>query len=325
MLADADAARAQGQRVVLREGALAGQRRHHRRFEEFGQRLQLRPGLAVMHALPRHDDRALGGDQRLGDLRHRFRVGAALEARRLGVFGDQRVRNFVAQYVGRKLDQYRTGAAVPDLGEGAPQRLDGRVRHRHLLRRFGHVAEVERRVEIRLNLVDVAGIAGRQHDDRAGIAIGLRHPAKGVLGARAVLHHEDADLVARRQLADGVAHMQANALLAHHDRADVGLGRALDDRVDRIADQKFDALALEDLGDCGGDFHRGLLGLGGRRDWRRAYGIAAAAYIVYSPPAVAFGPAPLPRKQVRVNGLVLPPRMRGRVGVGFRVAPQRGF
>src|SRR5207237_1199671 len=48
-----------------------------------------------------------------------------------------------------------------------------------------------------------------------------------------------------------------------HDRADVGLGRALDDRVDRIADQELDPLRLQDMGDGVGDFHRGSP----RREW----------------------------------------------------------
>jgi len=35
-----------------------------------------------------------------------------------------------------------------------------------------------------------------------------------------------------------------DALLAHDDRPDVGLGGRLDDRVDRVADQEPGALAL---------------------------------------------------------------------------------
>ena len=55
--------------------------------------------------------------------------------------------------------------------------------------------------------------------------------------------------------ADGVGHVDADALLADDDRADVGLGRRLDDRVDRVADQELDAFALQDLGNRGADFH----------------------------------------------------------------------
>src|SRR5581483_8549182 len=81
--------------------------------------------------------------------------------------------------------------------------------------------------------------------------------AESVLGARPVLHDEDSDAVARGDLGDGVAHVQADALLAHHDGADVGLGGAFDDRVDRIADQELDALLLEDMGNGISDFHGG--------------------------------------------------------------------
>jgi hypothetical protein len=68
MLADPDAARAQRQRVVFGKCALAGQCRHDRTFEQFGQCLQLRPGLAVMHTLTGDDHRPLCRHQRLGDL-----------------------------------------------------------------------------------------------------------------------------------------------------------------------------------------------------------------------------------------------------------------
>jgi hypothetical protein len=128
-----------------------------------------------------------------------------------------------------------------------------------LLGRFGNVAEIERRVEIRVHLVDVAGISGRQHDDGGGVAIGLRDAAEGVLGAGPVLHDKDADLLARAGLGDRVTHMQANALLAHHDRANIGLGRTLDDRINRVADQPLDPFPLEHLGDRVDDFHRFLL------------------------------------------------------------------
>ena len=115
--------------------------------------------------------------------------------------------------------------------------------------------EVQRGIEVRPHLIDVPGITGRQYDDRAGIAIGLRDPAKGVLGARSVLHRKDANPVARSHLRDRVAHVKADPLLAHHDRADIGLGRGLDDRVHRIPDQKLYSLALQDFGDGIGDFH----------------------------------------------------------------------
>jgi len=41
-----------------------------------------------------------------------------------------------------------------------------------------------------------------------------------------------------------VSKSRPDALLAHDDRPDVGLGGRLDDRVDRVADQEPGALAL---------------------------------------------------------------------------------
>ena len=52
--------------MSLREGALALEARAHRRFEQLGDGLQLSPGLGVVHALPRVDQRALRRDQRRG-------------------------------------------------------------------------------------------------------------------------------------------------------------------------------------------------------------------------------------------------------------------
>ena len=69
------AARAQGQRVVLREGALAREGGHDRGLEELGQLHQLAGGLGVQHALARLDDGTLGGQQRGGGTADVGRVG----------------------------------------------------------------------------------------------------------------------------------------------------------------------------------------------------------------------------------------------------------
>ena len=61
--------------------ALCRQRRHDRGFEQFGESLKLLPSLAVMNPLAGHDDRALGLNERGGDLRDGARVRAALEPR----------------------------------------------------------------------------------------------------------------------------------------------------------------------------------------------------------------------------------------------------
>jgi len=49
--------------------------------------------------------------------------------------------------------------------------------------------------------------------------------------------------------------VQAGAFLPHQDWADAGCGAALEDVVDRIADDDLDAFAAQDFGDGVGDFH----------------------------------------------------------------------
>ena len=95
----------------------------------------------------------------------------------------------------------------------------------------------------------------RDHHQRHGFGIGLRHAAERVLGPRPLLHGEDADAIAARDAAQRVRHMHAGAFLAHQDRLDAGLGRRLDQPVARIAAEIFEALALEDFGDGGVDLH----------------------------------------------------------------------
>jgi hypothetical protein len=58
--------------------------------------------------------------------------------------------------------------------------------------------------------------------------------------------------------------MEADALLAHHDRPDIGIGRRLDDRVDRVADQEIDPFALQNLGNGGGEARGRIPGRGSR-------------------------------------------------------------
>ena len=108
---------------------------------------------------------------------------------------------------------------------------------------------------------------GGQHNNRHGIGICLRDAAEGILRARAVLHREDADLIAGGDAADRVCHVQARPLLAHDDRADIRLGGRLDDRVDRIANKELHPFALENLGNGVDDLH-GVPSLSAVRDDR---------------------------------------------------------
>jgi hypothetical protein len=87
--------------------------------------------------------------------------------------------------------------------------------------------------------------------------MGTESPAERVLGARPMLHDEDADPIGRGDAADRVRHVQARALLPDDDRADVGLSGRFDDGVDRVADEKLDSLTLQDLCNGSGGLHGG--------------------------------------------------------------------
>src|ERR1051326_8680722 len=64
-----------------------------------------------------------------------------------------------------------------------------------------------------------------------------------------MLHGKDTHLLARTHAAHSVGHVQPGALLAHDDGANVRPCGGLNNAIDRIADQKLNPLALEDLGD----------------------------------------------------------------------------
>ena len=86
-----------------------------------------------------------------------------------------------------------------------------------------------------------------QYGDRVGE--GLRDASEGVLGARAALHGEDADLPAVGYPAESVGHVYAGALLAADDRPDALLGAGLYQRLVGIAGHPLDALGLQYLRD----------------------------------------------------------------------------
>ena len=242
----------------LGERALALKARRDRRLQELGQLAQGLPGPRVVHALAGVDDRALGRHQSLRHPRHVARIGRRAQARRRRVL--DRLRHLLAQEVGRKLDQNRPRPAVLHLGERAAHRVHDRVGHDDLLAPLGDVLVVQERVEVGLDVRDAARIAAGQHDDPHRIAVGLGHTAERVLRPRPVLHREDADAVARRDAAHGVGHVEPGPLLADDDRPDIRLRGRLDDRVDRIPDEKFHAFPLEDLRNGRRCLHERLLG-----------------------------------------------------------------
>jgi len=96
----------------------------------------------------------------------------------------------------------------------------------------------------------------RQDEDRRRVGVGRRDAREGVLGARPVLHGEDAVPPAVRDPAEPVRDVNADALLAAEDRTDADGGARLDQDRRRVAAQEVDALSLEDLGDGIHDSHR---------------------------------------------------------------------
>jgi hypothetical protein len=231
--------------MVLRERALAFEAGGHRRLEQLGELLERAPGLRIVHALAGVDHRPLGGDEDLGCSGHVAGVRAAAQAWRGPV--RERLGHLVGHDVARKLDQHWTRSPVADLRKRTAHDVRDVFRLRDLFDRLGDVAEVQERAEVRRILVDASGIAARQDHDRHRIAECLSHAAKRIFGAGATLHGEDANALGRRHTADRIGHVQANALLAHHDGPDVRPRGGLDDRINGIADQKVNALTFEDL------------------------------------------------------------------------------
>ena len=256
-LGEGAAAGAERERVRFGEGALALQRGGDGRFEQLGQLAQLIPGAGVVDALPGVDHRALGIDQRLRRLARVGRVGP--EAHRRGRAVVNRLLDVLAPHVARHFEHDRALAPVARVSERPPHRVGQILGDGQLLRPLAHVLEVDQPAEVGRDVGLRAGVAAGDRDQRRGLAPGLRQPAERVLRAGAVLGQIDADLVAGVHPREGVGHVDRGALLAHDDGADVGFGGGLEDRIDRVADDEFDALALDHLGDCVGDFHAGVL------------------------------------------------------------------
>jgi hypothetical protein len=241
------ASRAQRQRMGLVEAALALEAGADRDREQLGEFLELGIGLGPVHALTGIDHRALGRHQHLGGLGDLVRSGTVLgDDDRLVI---QRIGRVLGIGVGRQLDDHRRAAAVAQHVEGAAHDVDDFLAVGDRLGVLGDVRHGQRRVEVGRHVGDAARVALRDHQQRHRFAVGLGDAAVGVLRARAALHAEHAHLAALGQPRHGVGHVQADALLADDDRADVDRGAGLDQMVDRIGEEVFDAFLLENVGD----------------------------------------------------------------------------
>ena len=206
-----------------------------------------------MHALAGIDHRPFGADQQRGGFLHMHRIGAVAGAQHRRIV--QRFRYFLVPHVGRDFHDHRAAAAVFQPGEGAAEDITnfgcdgdrlGRLRER-LHRLTG--------IEIRFDICQPPRIAHRQHQHRHGFAVTLRNAAHGVFRARAVLHAERADAAPRGDPGDRVRHVDANAFLPHHHRADVGGRGVFDDVIDGVAAEDLDPLTLHDFRNGGAEFH----------------------------------------------------------------------
>ncbi len=247
-------ARAQRQRMGLVEAALALEAGADRDGQKLGQLLQLGIGFGPVHALPGIDHGALGGHQHLGGLGHLAGIGAVL--------GDddglvvQRIGRVLGIGVGRQFDDHRRAAAVAQHVERPAHDVDDFAAVGDRLGVLGDMRHGQGRVEVGRHVGDAARIALRDHQQRHRLAERLGDAAIGVLRTRAALHAEHAHLAALGEPRHGVGHVQADALLADDDGADVDRGAGLDQMIDRIGEEIFDAFLLENVGDRWPGLHR---------------------------------------------------------------------
>ena len=234
-------------RMCLGEGALALDAGRNGGLEQFGELAQLGPRFAVMHALTRIDDGQFGFDEDLRGLAHGSGVRGAQRLDRWAVV--EFSGEFLVEQVPRHFDHARTGTSVLGLGERAPDGVRNLLRERDLFDRLGDVLEVHQRAEVGLDIRACPRVACRDHDHRDGLAVGLGHPAEGVLHARTMLHREYAHLAGRAQPPRRVRHVQAGALLAHDHGPDILFRTGLHDGVDRVGDEAIDAFLPQHLGD----------------------------------------------------------------------------
>ena len=240
--------------MVLGEGALAGQGGHHRGLQELGQLDQLVGGLGVEDALAGLDDGALGGQQGGGGAAHVGRVGLLFDgAGRLVV--EKLLGQFGGGDVGRDFQQHGAGASAAELGEGAAHHGGDALDHVEFIGPLGDGLVAAGGVEVGMDAALVAGHAGGQQEDGHRLGVGLGDAAEAVFSAGAVLHHEDANLLAVGGAGVAVHHVNAGDLLAEDHRADSGDGGSLQQRLVGHAGDELHALHPQYVGDCGNSIH----------------------------------------------------------------------
>ena len=199
-----------------------------------------------MDALTGVDHRTLGVDQRLGSLARVGRVRTRAIGRRRRVV--DRLFNLGAPEVAGNLQHDGPLAAVLGVRERAPNGVGEVVGVGQLLGPLAHVLEVDQTGEIGRHIRLRASVAAGNRNHRRRLRPGLGQAAERVLGAGTILGQVHGHPVARVHAGKGVGDVNPGPLLAHDDRADIGLGRRLEDRIDGIADHEVDPFPLQHLG-----------------------------------------------------------------------------
>ncbi len=146
------------ERALARQAGADGDGEQLRELAQFG------IGLRVMNALSRVDDRALGTQEHVRRLGHRFRVRSRARAQR-GRVGE-RLGDLVLESIVRNLDDDRLRAAVAQLRERPPEDVGNFGSNRDRLGVLGDSRHLQRGVEVEGDMSQATRVAGRQHQDR---------------------------------------------------------------------------------------------------------------------------------------------------------------
>ena len=237
----------QGQRMGLREAALARQGGHHRGLQEFGDLDQFGRGFSVQNALTGVDEGPVGGQKNFGGSAHISGVR---------LLQDNSGRLVVEQFFGqlgcghirRYLKQDRSWATGAQLGESPSHEVRYALDDVHLFRPLGDGLVASCGVEIGMDAPLLPGHASGQQQNGYRLRKRLGHAAEAVLRPRAVLHHEHAHLLAIGHSGVAIHHVDAGAFLPEDDGAYPGDSRRFQKGLVGDAADELNSLHAQDIG-----------------------------------------------------------------------------